>query len=54
MWTVLGRAIAPASAALQNVNDAADNATIINPLDTASVRWQVGFNSTPLLVTQPK
>jgi len=54
MRAILGRAIAPAAASLQNVNDAADHAAIVLTLDATHVRWQVGFNSLPLLIAQPK
>jgi hypothetical protein len=46
--------IGPAAAAFQHVYDAADNAAIVLPLDTAYIGWQVGFDPLPLLVAQPK
>jgi uncharacterized protein len=36
------------------VYDAADNAAIVLPLDTAHIGWQVRFDPLPLLVAQPK
>jgi hypothetical protein len=36
------------------VYDAADNAAIVLPLDTANIGWQVRFDPLPLLVAQPK
>jgi hypothetical protein len=52
--TIFGRAIAPAAATFQHMNDAADDAAIICALDTANIRRQVRFDPFPLLVTQPK
>ena len=46
--------IGPAAAAFQHVYDAADNAAIVLPLDTAHIGWQVRFDPLPLLVAQPK
>jgi len=54
MWTVLGRTIAPATAALENMHDAADDAAIVDPLHTANIGWQMRLNASPLLVAQPK
>jgi hypothetical protein len=51
---ILGRAIAPATAALQYVHDAADNAAIVHPPDTPNIRRQVRFDPLPLLIVQPK
>jgi hypothetical protein len=52
--TVLGRAIAPAAAAFENVHDAADDPAIINPLHTANIGRQVRLDPSPLIVAQPK
>jgi hypothetical protein len=52
--TILGRAIAPATAALQYVHDAADDAAIVHPLDAPDIRWQARFDPLPLLIAQPK
>ena len=52
--TILGRAIAPATAALQHVHDAADDAAIVHPLDAPDIPWQVRFDPLPLLIAQPK
>ena len=52
--TILGRAIAPATAALQHVHDAADDAAIVHPLDAPDIRWQARFDPLPLLIAQPK
>ncbi len=37
-WTILGRAIAPATATFQHVHDAADDAAIVRPLDAPYIR----------------
>jgi hypothetical protein len=47
-------AIGPAAAAFQHVYNAADNAAIVLPLDTAHIGWQVKFDPLPLLIAQPK
>jgi hypothetical protein len=52
--TILGRAIAPATAALQHVHDAANDAAIVHPLDAPDIRRQVRFDPLPLLTAQPK
>ena len=39
--TLVGRAIAPACAALKHVNDAADNAPIVIARWAGLVRWQM-------------
>jgi hypothetical protein len=46
--------IRPAAATFQHVYNAADNAAIVLPLDTAHIGWQVTFDPLPLLVAQPK
>ena len=46
--------IAPAAAASQHVYNAADNAAIVLPLDTAHIGWQVRLDPLPLLVAQPE
>src|SRR5579883_2769992 len=51
---VLGRAIAPATAALQHMHDAANDTTIIGPLHAPDIRRQVRFDPLPLLIAQPK
>src|SRR5207245_6203073 len=52
--TILGRAIAPATATFQHVHDAADDAAIVRPLDAPYIRRQVRFDPIPLLIAQPK
>src|SRR5437899_3114577 len=52
--TILGRAIALATAALQHVHDAADDAAIVHPLDAPDIRWQARLDPLPLLIAQPK
>jgi hypothetical protein len=52
--TILGRAIAPATAALQYMYDAADDPAIVHPLDTPYIRWQMRFYPLPLLIAEPK
>jgi len=46
--------IGPAATAFQHVYNAADNAAIVLPLDTAHIGWQVRLDPLPLLVAQPK
>src|SRR5437016_7912574 len=53
-WTITGRAIAPAQAALHHVHDAANDAAIVHPLDAPDIRRQVRFDPLPLLIAQPK
>src|SRR5438552_14114720 len=48
--TVVGRAIAPARAALKHVNDTTDNASIVIARRSGLVRWQMRFYPSPLLV----
>src|SRR4029077_15725888 len=52
--SILGRAIAPATAAFQNMHDTADNAAVVRPLDAPYIRRQMRFDPSPLLVAQPK
>jgi hypothetical protein len=52
--TILRRAIAPATAALQYMHDAADDSAIVRPLDAPDIRRQVRFDPLPLLIAQPK
>ena len=52
--TVLGRAIAPATAAFQHMDDAADHTAIVRPRDAPDIRRQVRLNPLPLLIAQPK
>jgi len=52
--TILRRAIAPTTAALQYMHDAADDSAIVRPLDAPDIRWQVRFDPLPLLIAQPK
>ena len=52
--TIVGRAIAPACAALKHMNDAADNASIIIARRAGLVRWQMRPYLSPLLVGQPE
>src|ERR1700719_4865148 len=51
---VLGRAIAPATAAFEHMDDAADHPAIVGPLDPSDIRRQVRLNPLPLLFVQPK
>src|SRR5262249_44373682 len=48
------RAIAPTTAALQYMHDAADDSAIVRPLDAPDIRRQVRFDPLPLLIAQPK
>src|SRR4051794_9885498 len=52
--TVLGRAIAPATAALEYMHDTADDPAIVGSLHTAHIRRLVRFDPLPLLITEPK
>ena len=52
--TILRRAIAPTTAALQYMHDAADDSAIVRPLDAPVIRRQVRFDPLPLLIAQPK
>ena len=52
--SILGRAIAPATAAFQNMHGAADDAAVVRPLDAPYIRRQMRFDPYPLLVAQPK
>ena len=49
-WSILRRAIAPATTAFQYLHNAADDAAIIGSFDTAHVRRQVRFDPLPLLI----
>src|SRR5262249_38577453 len=51
---ILRRAIAPATAALQYMHNAADDPTIVRPLDAPNIRRQARFDPLPLLIAQPK
>lgn len=51
---IVARAIAPPAADLENVDDAGDHSTIIDPASPALVPRQQGLNDRPLLVRQPK
>ena len=46
--SILGRAIAPATAAFQNMHDAADDAAVVRPLDAPYIRRQMRFDPSPL------
>jgi hypothetical protein len=52
--TILRRAIAPATAALQYMYDTADDPAIICPLHTPYIRRQMRFYPLPLLIAEPK
>ena len=52
--TIVGRAIAPACAALKHVNDTADNASIVIARLARLVRWQMRLDLSPLLVVEPE
>jgi hypothetical protein len=52
--TIFARAIAPAAAALEHMDDAADNPSIIISFRTGQVRRKMRRNACPLLVIQPK
>jgi len=46
--------IAPTAATLENVNDAADDPTIVGSLHSAHIGRQMRFNTPPLLFAQPE
>jgi hypothetical protein len=52
--TIVGRAIAPACAALKHVNNTADNASIVIARRACLVRWQMRLYPSPLLVVKPE
>jgi len=52
--TILRRAIAPATAALQYMHNAADDPAIVRSLDAPDIRRQMRFDPLPLLIAQPK
>ena len=52
--TVLGRAIAPAGATLDHVDDATNDAPIIISFGSGQVRWQMRYNACPLPVIKPE
>jgi hypothetical protein len=51
---ILGWAIAPATTALQHVQDATDDAAVVHPLDPPNIRREMRFDLLPLLIVQPK
>jgi len=51
---ILGRAITPAAAALEHMNDPTDHAPIVHSLNAPHIPRQIGFDPPPLLVAQPK
>ena len=52
--TILGRAITPAGATLEHMDDAADDPPIIISFGSGQIRRQVRLNACPLLFIQPK
>ena len=48
------RAIAPATAALEHMYDAADDTAVVHSLLAANIRWQIRRDPFPLLVGKPK
>ena len=51
---IVGRTIAPPGPDLENMDDAGDHTTIIDPASTALVPRQQRLNDRPLLIRQPK
>ena len=51
---IFGRAIAPAAAALENMDDPADDTAIVNSLYATDIGRQMRLDPKPLLVAQPK
>ena len=54
MRAVLWRAVAPAAAALEHMNDAANDPAVVHPLNATYIRRQTGCDPLPLLIVQPK
>ena len=52
--TVLGRAIAPTGAALDHVDNATDDASIVISFRSGQVCWQMRYNRCPLPVIKPE
>src|SRR5947209_13364672 len=52
--TIFGRAITPAAAAPEHMNDPADHAAVVHAFLAANIRRQMPFNPRPLLIAQPK
>ena len=52
--SIFGRAIAPAATSFQDMNDTADDTSIIGSLYATNIRRQMRFDPIPLLVAQPK
>jgi hypothetical protein len=52
--TILGWAIAPAGAALEHVDDAANDPPIVISFGSGQVRWKMRCNARPLPVIQPE
>lgn len=53
-WAIFWRTIPPPTAALQNMDDPADDPAIIHPACARLVRWQVRLNRRPCRIVQPK
>lgn len=54
MGAVLGRAIAPATAALKNMQNAADHPTVVRPFLAAHISRKQRLDPLPLIVAQPE
>jgi hypothetical protein len=54
MGAVLGRAVAPATAALKNMQDAADHPTVVGPFLAAHIGRKQRLDPLPLIVAQPE
>ena len=54
VWTIFRRTVAPAAAAFQNMQDAADHTAIVDPRYATHICRQEGFDSRPLCVGQPE
>jgi hypothetical protein len=53
-WPVDGRAILPASARAQHLDNAAQHSSVINPSRTRLISWQQRLDDCPLPITEPK
>lgn len=51
---IVGRTVAPPATDLENMDNAGDHPTIIDPPSTALVSRQQGLDDRPLLIRQPK
>jgi hypothetical protein len=53
-WTVFGRVVLPAAAALENMDDTADNPAVVHPTGAGLVRRKVRLDRRPRVIVQPE